>query len=190
MADNALNVNKMNVNPGGSQKILRYTVYNGKPQKMYFIQSGRKIAKGLRMVLEERGVDTQGKMKSWMQKELSQHVDFKFEKSEIENCLIQKGHIPTFLPKFHPELNPIERVWAQTKRYTRGHCNYSLQSLCKNIPNAFESVSIENIQNYYRKVKHYMFCYLEGLTPGSELDERLKKYKKTVKSHRRIGPNE
>lgn len=62
--------------------------------KNVFIQSGRKIAKGLQMVLEERG-DTRGKTKSWMQKELSQHIDFKFEKSEIEKCLIQKGYIPT-----------------------------------------------------------------------------------------------
>lgn len=31
---------------------------------------------------------------------------------------------------------------------------------------------------------------LEGLIPGRELDERLKKYKFEIKSHRRIGPNE
>ena len=35
-----------------------------------------------------------------------------------------------------------------------------------------------------------MFGYLEGLVPGKELDEALKKYKKAVKSHRRIGLNE
>ncbi len=34
MADNALNVNRMNVNPGGAQKILRDTVYNGRSQIM------------------------------------------------------------------------------------------------------------------------------------------------------------
>ena len=35
-----------------------------------------------------------------------------------------------------------------------------------------------------------MFGYLEGLIPGKELDEKLKKYKKAVLSHRRIGINE
>jgi hypothetical protein len=37
-----------------------------------------------------------------------------------------------------------------------------------------------------------MFGYLEGMVPGKELDEALKKYKKAVtcKSHQRIGVNE
>ncbi len=102
------------------------------------------------------------------------------------------GHIPTFLPKFHPELNPIvnEWVWAQLKRYTRSHCNYSIRSLRFNIQATIDSISLENVQNHFRKVKHFMFCYLEGLVPETDLDERLKKYKKAVESHRRIGENE
>ena len=28
-------------------------------------------------------------------------------------CKNEKWHIPAFLPKFHPKLNPIERVWAR-----------------------------------------------------------------------------
>ena len=55
MADNALNVNRMNVNPGGAQKILRDTVYNGRSQIMYTIVRGQKVAKGMKRVLEERG---------------------------------------------------------------------------------------------------------------------------------------
>ena len=74
--------------------------------------------------------------------------------------------------------------------YTKAHCKYSLPSLRKNIPLAYDSVSVENIRNHFRKVRHYMFCYMEGLTPGKELDEMLQKYKIAVKSHRRIGINE
>ena len=84
MADDALNVNKMNVNPGGKQRILRDTTYNGKAQKMYTVVNGQKVAKGLKLVLEERGVSTEGHNKQWMQAVLSQHADFRFEKSEIE----------------------------------------------------------------------------------------------------------
>ena len=192
MADDALHVNRMTVFPGGKQRILRDTSYNGKEQRMYTVVNGQKVAKGLKRVLEERGISTDGRNKEWMQSVpvLSQHIDFKFEKCEIEKTLIHKGHIPTFLPKFHPELNPIERVWAQMKRYTRAHCNYSIQSLRVNIPNSYESITNENIQNHCRKVRHYMFGYLEGLVPGKELDEKLKKYKTAVKSHRRIGIHE
>ena len=92
-------------------------------------------------------------------------------------CKNGKGHIPAFLPKFHPKLTPIERVWAQLKRYTKAHCKYSIQSLRNNIPNSYDSVSLENIQNHFRKVRHFMYAYLEGLQPGKELDETIKKYK-------------
>ena len=88
---------------------------------------------------------------------------------------------------FAPELNLIERMWAQLKHYTKAHCKYSLPVLRKNIPLAYDTVTLENI---LRKVRHYIFCYLEGLTPGTELDKALKKYKKAVKSHRKIGVNE
>ena len=110
MAEDALNVNSMNVKPGGAQKILRDTTYNGKAQRMYYISGGQKVAKGMKRVLEERGISTEGKNANWMRETLSQHADFKFEKSEIEKHLIKKGQIPTFLPKFHPELHPIKRV--------------------------------------------------------------------------------
>ena len=191
MADDALDVNKMNVKPGGKQRIMRDTTWNGKIWKMYYTdRAGTKVAKGMKMVLEERGVSTTGKTGDWMRKTLGEHSDFKDEKSMIERMLIEKGHIPCFLPKFHPELNPIERVWAQLKRYTKSHCKYSFPSLRKNIPLAYDSVTLENIQNHFRKVRHYMFGYLEGLTPGKDLDQALLKYKTAAKSHRRIGINE
>ena len=91
-----------------------------------------------------------------------------------------------FLPKFHS----IERVWAQAKRYTKAYCKYNLLSLRKNIPLGLQSVSTDNIQNYHRKVQHYMFSYLEGHVAGAELEKNIATYKKVVKSHQRIGVNE
>ena len=142
------------------------------------------------MVLEERSISTAGKNADWMRETLAEHSDFRYEKRVVECMLIDRVHIPCFLPKFHPELTPIERVWAQLKRYTRAHCKYSFPSLQKNIPLSYDSVTVENIRNHFRKVRYYMFCYLEGLTPGKELDQALLKYKTAVTSHRRIGMNE
>ena len=48
-----------------------------------------------------------------MRKILAGMDDFKNEKSLVEHYLVEKGHVAVFLPKFHPELNPIERVWAR-----------------------------------------------------------------------------
>ena len=69
MADDALDVTKMNVKPGGKQRIMRDTTWNGKVWKMYYTDSdGKKVAKGMKMVLEERGVSTTGKGGDWMRK--------------------------------------------------------------------------------------------------------------------------
>ena len=68
------------------------------------------VPKGMRTVLNERGVDTTGMVADKMRETLAEMDDFKNEKSLIKHLLIWKGHIPVFLPKFHPELNPIERV--------------------------------------------------------------------------------
>ena len=94
------------------------------------------------------------------------------------------------LPKFHCEMNPIERCWAQAKRFTRSNCKYSIERLRKNIPRSFETISITNIENHFRKVRHYMFAFLEVHVAGPELDEKVKKYKQIYKSHRRVGVND
>ena len=52
MADDALDANKTNVNPGGKQRKMRDTVWNGRVQKMNF-ELG--VPKGMRRVLQERG---------------------------------------------------------------------------------------------------------------------------------------
>ena len=57
MAEDALDVNRMNVNPGGKQRKVRDGWWGGKPQSMNFAVG---IPKGLKQVLQERGVDTTG----------------------------------------------------------------------------------------------------------------------------------
>ena len=54
MAD-ALDVSKMNVNPGGKQSKIRDTVWTGKPQNLCFNIG---VPKGMKQVLKERGINT------------------------------------------------------------------------------------------------------------------------------------
>ena len=186
-AEDALNAYKMNARPGGKQPLLRDTVWQGRVQKMVFSVG---VAKGLIQVLKERGKYRNGMKLDEMRAELASHQDFKEEKTRIEHFLNRRGHCCLFLPKFHCEINPIERCWAQAKRFTRSHCNYTIGSLRKNVPEGLDSVSVENIQNYYRKVRHYMFGYLLGFAGGPDLEEQVKKMKKVYKSHRRVGVHE
>ena len=137
----ALDVSKMNANPGGKQRVMRDGIWDGKPQKMNFALG---VPKGLRIVLTERGIDTRKMTVNKMREVVGSHPDFKNEKSMLERFLVEeKGHIMYYLPKFHCELNPIERVWAQAKRYSRAHCKYSIVSLRRTVYPALDSVSLE-----------------------------------------------
>ena len=61
MADDALEVSKM------KQRIMHDMMWNGRIWKMYYTDhEGRKVAKGLKMVLEERSISTAGNMADWM----------------------------------------------------------------------------------------------------------------------------
>ena len=174
-ADNALNVNRMNVKLGGAQAILRDTIWNGKTQRMVFSDG---IAKGMR--LEERGVDTKGMKAEKMQEILGEMSDFKYEKTKVETLVSSCGHRAIFIPKFHCELNPIESCWCYSKRYTRSHCDYTFPGLLATIDESLNSVTLDMIRKFFRKT---MRAYREGHTPSPEMTKALKTYK----SHRRVS---
>ena len=87
-----------------------------------------------------------------------------------------------FIPKFHCELNPIERVWGQSKRYCRAYTNFTIAKLREIIDPALDSVNVELIRKYFRKVREYEKAYLEGKKAGKEVEAAVKVYK----SHRRV----
>lgn len=76
-SDDALNAKRMNVKPGGKQPVMRSTTWNGQRQVMV---DGNGIPKGLKKVLEERGINTKKLTKEKMIAILSSHHDFKYEK--------------------------------------------------------------------------------------------------------------
>ena len=66
---------------------------------------------------------------------LSKQDDFRSQKSGLEeiyenhNKMHGTSHQCKFLPKFHPELNPIERVWSRLKWYLRKYNDGKLATL-------------------------------------------------------------
>ena len=164
-SDDALIATHMNAKPGGKQAVMRDTIWDGKPQRMVFNIG---VPKGLIQVLKERN-RYHPKMKlEDMRKEISSHQDFLNKKTKLERFLNDRQHCCIMLPKFHCELNPLERCWGQSKRYTRAYTNYTIPNLRKNIPLALDTVTLENIKNYFRKARQYMFCNTEGLAAGPE----------------------
>jgi len=86
-----------------------------------------------------------------MREKLREIHDFKYEKTKLETLLALHGYKGFFLPKFHCELNPIEREWAHSKKYTRAHCDYSFKGLEQHIHLALDSVSLEQLGGFLGK---------------------------------------
>lgn len=202
MAKDALNINNMNVNPGGKQAIMKSTFFgpNNTFQSMVF-PSNHPIfpnqPKGMKQILVERDLWYDGlvghcqlcKLKieditrtdCCMRKILSLERDFKSQKSQLQEEIEKRGHICIFYPKYHCELNYIEMYWGAAKRYTRENCNYTWSSLQKTVPEALDSISLITIRKFARKSWRYMDIYRKGIT-GKVAEYAVKKYK----SHRRV----
>ena len=77
--------------------------------------------KGMKRVLEERDVEVSGFNAACMREELKVFLDFSCQLSILEELVTGRGHMCLFLPRFHCELNPIERCCI--------HCSTSVSYL-------------------------------------------------------------
>jgi len=69
----------------------------------------------LQQWLTERGIAWE---EQWLRARLMQEVDrYRDKKPLVELLAEEQGHKVLFLPVHHPELNPIELVWATVKHY-------------------------------------------------------------------------
>ena len=115
--------------------------------------------KGLESILAERGLYPTAGLKGACQNEkshaasndcccarlISVQPDFDAECSALQHLVEERipisgtemtsaRHVCIFLPKFHCELNWIERFWGAAKAYTRTHCLYTLPGLRETVP--------------------------------------------------------
>jgi hypothetical protein len=205
-APDALKAEKLNLSSGGAQPKLRdgWFVRDGQRvvQPMQFPAdhpdprlAGQ--AKGVREILMERGLhnanlnmDCKDCKKSWKEDAeratrrgcclrtiLEFQQDFQEQASMLSEIVQSTNHAIIFFPKFHCELNWIERYWGACKRYTRAHCDYSFKGLQKTVPDALDSVPLATLRKFQRKSWRYMHAYKEGLT-GLLAEYAVKKYKR------------
>ena len=101
---------------------------------------------------------------------LAKQHDFINQKSGLEevydrfNELHGTHHQCKMLPKFHPELNPIERGWSRMKRYIRRHTNGKLSKLVELIRLGLDSANLPIclIRKYCRLQHAYLVAYEQG----------------------------
>ena len=100
---------------------------------------------------------------------------------ERHNLQYNKNHEPRFLPKFHPELNPIERCWSRMKWHTRRFCDGKLESLERYMNQGLseENLPLSLIRKYIRLVSAYYIAYNDG-KDLMQADEWIRKHR----SHR------
>lgn len=142
----------MNISNGGKQPRMRDTVWNGEVQDMT-LNDGQQ--KGMRQVLIERGVDVNGMNAAKMREELKKYDDFNSPTTIVVEVITERGHMCIFLPRFHCELNPIERCWCHAKKHTRANCNGSIIRLRKIVPEALATVTEDMIQKFFLTCKDY-----------------------------------
>src|SRR6185369_16802478 len=195
-APDALVAKRMNIGPGGNAPKMRDTFWgpNNERQSMNF-SDGK--PKGIKQVLIERGLwkkNMVGECKLCQDRNndpsrvdccgrqiISLQPDFLAQKSALVEVIENAGHVCIFFPKFHCELNFIERYWGAAKRYTRNNCNYTWSGLRETVPHALDSVELTTICRFARKAWRYMDLYRYGIT-GRLAEYAVKKYK----SHRKI----
>ena len=105
---------------------------------------------------------------------LSFHNDFLNEQIIVEHYIQSRGQVALFLPKFHCELNPIERVWGYPNHYCRAHTNFTLPTLRQTINPALDSVSLELIRFFFTKARDYERAYNECIKAGRKVEEVVK----------------
>ena len=96
---------------------------------------------------------------------LSQCEDFKQQQNSVQELIEKLGHHCLFLPKFHPELNFIERFWSRLKWWLRQHCEFSLKALWNSLEEACASIPLSLIRKYARTSWRYMSCYRMNWSP-------------------------
>ena len=123
---------------------------------------------------------------------LSNEPDFRDQPSGLEDIYMKhnndKGtrHKCIFLPKFHPELNPIERCWSKMKHHVRQVNNGSISRLKEAMIYGLspEHLPLSTIRKYCR----FVYCYYEAYEQGMDI-VTAKKWLRQRRTHRGNAPN-
>ena len=111
-------------------------------------------------------------------KKIAPHPDMVNEKTKLEHFINSYDHASLYIPQYYCELNLIKHVCSQAKRHTQAYCNYSITSLRQNIPEALDSVSVENIFAAFKTT--CMGIYLDTSWAGIQFEELVNKFSKQV----------
>jgi hypothetical protein len=130
---------------------------------------------------------------------LEPQPDISKQRTVLEEVLKNYENMEAMMiPKYHCELNGIERVWGRSKFYTHCKCNYSYPDLMKNVPVSLltGNIPIAMHRKFARKARDYIRAYSEAHGDGTATENvsthaaTLVKKTKLYRSHRGVPPHE
>ena len=92
----------------------------------------------------------------------------------------QRGHICIFFPKFHCELNPIERNWCHAKREARKFVNGRIDRLREVVPKSLDSVTKDLMDKFFRTCRDYENAYRGH--DATNVEDAVKVYRRVFSS--------
>eukprot|EP01084_Bolivina_argentea_P310556 537424_1 len=190
-ADDALNVNHMNVNPGGKQHKLRNGWYidSHGVEQIHKMVDDDGIAKGMKQILIERGINVIGLKKDDLKRLLKKQPDFidAAKHTILSDYIKARGHLSKYGIKYHPELaGSIENYWMFAKKDFRDNQMYNLthKNCIQKIKECLNNVSITSLQRSFRKTRRFEDAY-DGGAVATDVMEKVKILKIQHRSHRR-----
>jgi len=98
---------------------------------------------------------------------LGAEKDFRNQKGRLQEEVENLGHRVLFYPKFHCELNFIERYWCRAKWFARENCGYDFEALKATVPEALASVTEASIRGFYKLALRTIDAYSAGIQYGT-----------------------
>ena len=97
----------------------------------------------MKIVLQERGIDTTCMNENDMRSTLNSFPDFSQQKCILEEYIEKRA---LFYPKYHCV---IEWVWCHAKKHTQAYANGTITKLRTLVPEALKSCNIELISKFF-----------------------------------------
>jgi hypothetical protein len=188
-APDALDAMALTLKDGGGGKRKR------RPRDGWFMRDDIRVVqpmvfedgsmKGLKTILSERNLWTRELTLGQARLCLSRQPDFASAKSWLEETIHGRGHLIDFYPKFHCELNWIERVWGWTKKKLRATCDFQRATLRCKFEETLLSIPTEVCRRFYRRALRYIDAYVPRAGGPALTLHQIAHLVKKYKSHRR-----
>ena len=166
-----------------------WTDARGKKHKQKLVRKEEPI--GAEQCLSERGVPTAGLKLDEIVEKLNEFDDFKAEivaGRAVEQLVSDwnkrngRQHRILWVPKYHCELNWIERKWGFIKSKIKHHTTGSMPGLTAAYHTVIQLLHVTTCRRFARKARDYMHAYEDGVSTA----EIEKAVSTTYKSHRRV----